>query len=110
MTTPFMLILAVFASYRLAAMVAREEGPYGVFLKLRTFGGSYDYDEQGNITSLLGRGLACPLCVGVYWACLCACAVTWRTVAGDFLILWMGIAGAQALLTELVAHDGVRRV
>ena len=86
----------------MAVLVAQDEGPFGIFVWLRTQAGSYDYDEEGNVTSNLGRGLLCPLCAGVWCACLCACLLTWRSVAGDFFLTWMGIAGAQATLFALV--------
>src|SRR5262249_55240931 len=56
------LVLASLATYRLARMVASEEGPGGVFVKLR---GVLDADQQ----TWFGRGMNCQLCVG-FWLAL----------------------------------------
>lgn len=78
--------IAALATYRLARMVASEEGPFGVFTRLR---GACDPDQK----TWIGRGLNCPMCVGFWIAAPLAYLAGERT-----LLAWWGIAGAQALL------------
>ncbi|MDI9549644.1 MAG: hypothetical protein QM346_18785 [Chloroflexota bacterium] len=95
------LALAVLASYRLARLIALEEGPAGVLVHLREWAGAYDYGENGEPATNLGRGISCQLCVGV-WAALPAAALAlWPTRPGTAALAWLGIAGAQAFLTRL---------
>lgn len=59
------LILLSLATYRVAHMVAREEGPWSCFTRLR---GALDPDQH----TWLGRGVNCVLCVAFWtvWAVL----------------------------------------
>lgn len=106
------IILAIFTSYRLASLIALEEGPYigwpytpyqiGIFQILRIEAGAYDRDEETEEgKSNLARGLACPLCVGVYISFIVAFLFIFPTTVGDFFLLWMGIAGAQTFLESI---------
>lgn len=88
--------LAALAVFRLAELVAIDDGPFDIFLRLRTLAGSYDRDETGRAKSNLGRLLACPWCVGMWLAILPAlwlADLTWDTV-----VTWLALAGAQALM------------
>lgn len=87
------LLLAAMATYRLARMIAAEEGPFGLFTRLR---GALDPDQA----TWLGRGVNCPLCVG-FWVALPVAVVVSVLGAADvwaWPITWFGIAGAAALL------------
>lgn len=85
------LLLAVFATYRLARMFALEEGPFGVFDRVR---GRADPEQK----TWLGRGVNCPLCLGWWIAGLVVLALLpladWRT----FMLTWFGVAGGMAAL------------
>lgn len=83
------LLLAALATYRLARMVATEEGPFGVFVALR---GRLDPDQR----TWIGRGLNCPLCVG-FWAAPLALGLLWLWPP---LAWWLGCAGAATLLQK----------
>jgi hypothetical protein len=67
--------LAVTATWRVAAMVARERGPADAFVELRSW-----VHEQYGERSWQGEGISCPL-------------NPWLWPLG-----WLGIAGAAALL------------
>ncbi len=88
-------ILAAFTAYRLAQLVAIDDGPRDVFLRFRTWAGAYEYGADGRPASDLGRWAACPFCVGVWAGALCAVFV-W--LGWDIVLLPLGIAGAQAWL------------
>lgn len=100
------LLLAVLATYRLASLLAREEGPFSVFDRLRAYLGAYDYDENGMPETAWGRGISCVFCVGVYMAGLLLFLVYLPTLTGDILLTWLGIAGGQVFLERLT--NGVR--
>lgn len=82
-------ILLALATYRLARMVASEEGPFGVFHQLR---GRLDPDQR----TWLGRGVNCPLCVG-FWA---APIVLGLHALWPPLVWWLAAAGAATVLTK----------
>jgi hypothetical protein len=84
-------IIASLATYRLARMVATEEGPFGVFVVLRGF---LDADQK----TWLGRGMVCQLCVGFWLALPVAFLVA--PLDWTLLLAWWGIAGAAALLAK----------
>lgn len=91
MSRPLLLLIAALATYRLARMVAWEEGPGAVFTRLR---GRIDPDQA----TWIGRGLNCPLCVG-FWIAL---PITLLLVPFDWSVLfvWWAVAGAQAVLQK----------
>lgn len=92
------LLLAAFAVYRMAALVAIDDGPGDVFLSLRSAAGAYQYGEDGRPSRGLGRLVACPHCVGVWVAVLAAAAVLFPSWVGDAMILLFGLAGAASWL------------
>ena len=86
------LALAILATYRVALMLATEEGAFGLFVFVR----EHIDPEQ---TTWLGRGLNCPLCIGFWLALACACLlpfVSWQM----FVLNWLGIAGGAVLLIK----------
>ena len=118
MTRAIRLVLAVFATYRLASMVSKDEGPYfpflykddqqtGLFEWLRIRLGVYDYGPQGTPTTNIGRGLSCPLCTGVYISAAMGLLSLRPTLVGDLLLTWMGVSGAQVFLENLTSDDAL---
>ena len=94
-----MFALAVLATYRIARMLAMEEGAFGMFLWARD-----RIDPQQK--TWLGRGLNCPLCIG-FWIALGFTLILWFQQGlltpfpihrSEFLLTWLGLAGAAAVL------------
>lgn len=56
------------ACYRLARLLATEDGPADVFIKLRSAAGVYDYGADGRPATSLGRLVECPYCTGMWIA------------------------------------------
>lgn len=56
-------LIAALATYRVASMVAEEEGPFSLFLKLRTKAAQRNIPSEKN---WIARGVRCPLCVS-FW-------------------------------------------
>ena len=94
------VLLATLAVYRLAQLVAYDDGPAHVFRRIREAAG-----RRAAAGSYLWHNVAtwlhCPYCSGVWLAVLAALGVQWYSVAGDVLLLWWGIAGAQAILENV---------
>jgi hypothetical protein len=86
--------LAALAIYRVARMVAEEDGPAFVFKRLRE-----RYTDQHSSIAL---GLRCPYCIG-FWAALPVTIML--CMFGDWPIAlwplwWFGLAGAAAKIHE----------
>lgn len=95
----FNLLLASFACYRLSLLITQDEGPFSIFQKLRSYAGGYNLAPNGEPVTNLGRGIICPLCVGLWVALPLAILINgfeWYT-----LVYWLAIAGAQAFLIGL---------
>jgi hypothetical protein len=82
----FQLLAVVLAAWRLAHLVAHEDGPFDVIVSLRRFAGS----------RMLGRLMDCPYCLSLWTAAPFAwwMADTWRTGVA----LWLAISGGACLL------------
>lgn len=82
--TIFYFLLAILATYRIAHMVAREDGPFDAFMLLRELVGQEKW---------LGRGLHCVLCIS-FWLSLPAAIL----IKLPWFIGWLGIAGGVMVL------------
>lgn len=87
-------VLAVLATWRIAHLVAREDGPARVFGRVRDrFNGE------------LGRLVDCFHCVSVWVAALLALFVATRPL--DWLVAWLAIAGAASLIDRAAGEPVV---
>lgn len=89
------LVLAALAVYRLAELVAIDDGPGRLFARLRAWAGAH---PARAVRENLGALVHCPYCVGVWAALLIGALVWWPTPAGDGFLLVLGLAGAQAFM------------
>ena len=90
------LALLSLACYRLARLLAFDEGPFGLVHRIRAAIGAYDYDKQGRAQTGLGRMATCPYCLGMWIAiplAYYAAGAQWMIV-----IWWLAIAGGQSFL------------
>lgn len=99
------IILAAFAVYRVAFMVAREEGPADVFDRLRAAAQRLPAEIIGNRTKphWIARGLSCPLCIS-FWLALPAALLVTQGVGVSLLTtigLWLSIAGICLFLFRI---------
>src|SRR4030067_174244 len=88
------IALAVLARFRISRMLTMEEGMFSIFANLR---------ERIDPTQAtwLGRGLNCPLCVSFWVAGAFALLLVHQNPMlgrSEFLLYWLGIAGATALI------------
>ena len=83
--TALQIILAILAVYRVAHMIAKEDGPLDVLAKIR---GKVDPEQK----AWIGRGLNCVACLS-FWLSLVAFALggswlEWLAVAGGVLVMY----------------------
>lgn len=85
-------IIASFATYYTARAIAQEDGPFGVFDKLRL------HFDSGYI----GKGIRCVVCVSAYTGLLWALFLAFLGVYDVWLwpLVWFGLAGASVKIHE----------
>lgn len=87
------LAVASLAVYRIAHMLAREDGPFDLFNLWREWIGQRNW---------IGRGFHCVLCIS-FWLSLLAMAwvMFCRNVFLDALMIWLSIAGLVLIFHQL---------
>lgn len=85
---PFRFVLAALAAWRIAFLLAREDGPARLFARLRV----------GLGTGTLGQVIGCVKCTGV-WVAIPFTFFVGGT-RGERIVVWLAIAGAIALIDE----------
>lgn len=97
----FWLFLCL-GTYRIALLIAEEEGPFSIFYRIRYVLGAYDYAENGEAETIWGRGIACAACVGMYVSLVAALIAMasgyYIPTIGNVFFVWFGIAGIQLFL------------
>jgi hypothetical protein len=88
MHVAFRFILAALATWRLAFLLTREDGPGRVFARLR----------RGLGTGFAGQLFGCVKCVGMWMALPFAFFVGGSWI--ELLVEWLAIAGVTALIDE----------
>jgi len=101
------LILAVFTCYRLARMVAKDDGPGFLFESLRLWAQDKADKEKSNLGKWhsLAEGLGCPYCAGVWLSLPLFAMLVWPTYYGDLFLLLVSLSGMQAFLQTLDKGD-----
>jgi hypothetical protein len=92
-------ILAALAVYRLAYMIAMEDGPFALFSRFRMWLGrnAADKPEHG-IAWTLAELFNCAHCVGI-WLAAIAALIFFPIKGFDFILIWLALAGLQSYLT-----------
>lgn len=91
-----LVVLATFATYRLATDFAWEAGPFDWYAKTRgRIIARYGADDWRS------EGVGCPICISFWLAIPFAIAVApWDST---LVLYWLGIAGAAAFLARVTA-------
>lgn len=86
-------IIAAFATYYPALVIATLDGPFGVFDRLRA---RWD-------TGYLGKAIRCPVCLSAYVGGAWAILLVWRLEIDWWLFpaLWISLAGAATFLNKV---------
>ncbi len=90
------LIIAVLATWRLCHLVASEDGPFDLIVRLRRAAGNRGFWGQW------GRLMDCPYCLSLWFAVPFAAlqAEGWR----DGMPLWLAISGGACLIEQAAAR------
>jgi len=91
MISPFVFVLAVLGAFRLAVDLAKEEGPFGLFEKLRAF------MQRQRMPAWVKNGSICPVCWS-FWTPALTSGLALLAV-GEFspllfVLCWLAAAGA----------------
>jgi hypothetical protein len=90
-------MIAALATWRVAALLVREDGPFDVFAHLRRLLGA----------GMAGRVLDCFYCTSLWVA---APAAVWLVgLSGRLLVVWLAVSGAAGLLERLVTPPVVEQ-
>jgi hypothetical protein len=91
MTDWLRIVLAVLATWRLAHLVAREDGPFDLVLRLRARAGS----------GVLGQLMDCPYCLSLWLAAPWAFWIARGPV--EWIAVWLATSGGASLLERVSA-------
>ena len=89
----FRLLVAVLATWRIAHLAAKEDGPFDLIVRARTLAGS----------GMLGRLMDCPYCLSLWVAAPAAFALATSPVSWVFS--WLAISGGACFM-ERITEDG----
>jgi hypothetical protein len=94
------IALAGLAVYRVAHMLAREDGPFDLFAIWRDRIGQHNW---------IGRGFHCVLCIS-FWLSLLAMAWVMfsQSVILDAVVIWLAIAGLVQMFQQL--EDALEKI
>lgn len=97
------LVIAILATYRMALLLPEDDGPFYVFMRIRTFTTNKAMNEKSRtgFWHMLDEGITCPYCMGLYAAILAALLVAWDNYYGNIFLLTFAIAGGQSALQNL---------
>jgi len=82
----FRLIIAILATWRVAHLIAREDGPFDIIVRLRARAGD----------GVIGHLMDCPYCLSIWVAIPFAFTLANSIPAG--VAAWLAISGGAALL------------
>lgn len=82
------VVLAVLATYRIARMIALEDGPFDVFSLMR---------ERVGQSEWVGRGVHCVLCLSFWIAWLVVLLLPLGSLP-EYILAALGIAGGVVVI------------
>ena len=79
LSNPSKLLIGALATWRLAALLVTDDGPFDVFENIRKCVGVYYTDEIGRPLSVLGKLFSCMWCMSIWSGALAAliCSTEW---------------------------------
>jgi hypothetical protein len=95
--TVFWFAIATLTTWRASRAITQEDGPWDVFSRIQ--------ERVGGSKNWIGRGLGCPLCVGIYVAlAFVLIGLPLLPIDGwrSFLLIWGGISGGAAVIQKVV--------
>jgi hypothetical protein len=92
----FRLTLCVLATWRLCHLIAHEDGPFDLIVRLRARAGG----------GMLGRLMDCPYCLSLWIAAPAAVLMAGRFSEG--CVAWLAISGGSSLIEKLFLSKGAQ--
>jgi hypothetical protein len=89
LSTWMRLVLAVFATWRITHLLAREDGPVDIIVRLRSVVGN----------GMLGKLMDCFYCLSIWIAAPFAFVICKNPI--DIFLSWLALSGAACLLERL---------
>lgn len=97
------LLLSMFACFRIAQLIALDDGPFNIFSRFRAYLGVKASKSEGyTVVKSMADLVNCPYCLGVWASILMTFLVLRPTTPGDLFMLLLSISGAQAFLQGIV--------
>lgn len=93
------VVILGLVTFRLARLLAIDDGPGDVFLRLRVTMGGYDLGPNREPVTSRGKMSICPHCWGIYIASILALTIAHDPI--EFVIVALAIAGLQSFLQSL---------
>ncbi len=97
MEIEFRFILAVLACFRLAELVAIDDGPGDAFLRFRLWCARHSKN--------LSEFMKCPYCLSLWFAIPMIFCVLVSSPVTDLILIGLGIAGGQAFLQGIAGRE-----
>jgi len=103
----FQLATAILASYRLANLIAKDEGPFHLFSFTRNEAKIINPQSQfwSSFWDSVSDGLECPCCVGFYTSVLCGLLILFPSMYGNIFLIIFAIAGGQYYMNGRCRND-----
>lgn len=79
------LVIAILATWRVAHLIAREDGPFDIIVRMRIYAGD----------SVIGRLMDCPYCLSI-WVAIPAAFMLGSGLAA-WVAAWLAISGGASL-------------
>ncbi len=97
------LLTAILATYRLAHLLPKDDGPFFVFARIRSFVATKAMNENNawGFWENADNGITCAHCMGLYAAAFVGLLIIWQNYYGNLFLLIMAIAGGQSLLQRI---------
>lgn len=93
MSDPLRIALAILATWRVAHLLAREDGPFDLVLRARARAGD----------GVLGRLMDCPYCLSLWVAAPWALWIAHD--ATEWIAVWLATSGGASLLERVSSHN-----
>ena len=90
------IVLAIFISYRVAELIAIDDGPFKIFSRFRRFMGMKS--TESSLFHEIAILINCPFCIGVWLSALFSILIFFPSNVGDIVLIIGAIAGGQTFL------------
>jgi hypothetical protein len=92
-------VMAALVTFRIARMLTIEDGPFGVFCRVRAaLGKKAAVSPRYGLAWAIAELFNCPHCMGMWVALFVSPLVVFPTVVGNVFLIVLSIAGLQSFL------------